>query len=373
MAEAFIFLRGASFGLLVLMCLRLLFAYRHNLTGRLMLALCVGLGAYSVAPLLDSAPAWQHISVLIAITIPASFWLFSRALFSDSADNSRQPSLPTVLGIVAFVSISFASYWLHSVMADDSHESSNALLLFYISYAIRMTYIVLALAVIVAHWRQDLVESRRRLRLFVIATTGVYILGVAFIELLLGVESAPLTIELPGAILMLTMLLVANFWLAQSDPDTLSATLGINTAVAESAATTERSLAQQPGAGKEALSLTQTRWLKSLQQYIEGDKGYHTNDLTIRSLSLHLSIPEHLLRRLINQHLGYRNFNDYLNHYRIADAAARLSDQEQERLPILTIALEVGYASLTPFNRAFKAKFDQTPSEYRRGKKNEIV
>jgi AraC-like DNA-binding protein len=107
--------------------------------------------------------------------------------------------------------------------------------------------------------------------------------------------------------------------------------------------------------------------MNALQQQMEGESAYHDSTLTIRKLAEQLTIPEHQLRRLINRHLGYRNFNDYLNRYRIDEAARRLADPVQERLPILTIALEVGYASLTPFNRAFKARHQQTPSEFRRG------
>ena len=99
---------------------------------------------------------------------------------------------------------------------------------------------------------------------------------------------------------------------------------------------------------------------------MERDLAYRNCELTIRKLGEELSIPEHHLRRLINRHLGYRNFNDYLNRYRIGEAATRLADPQQERLPILTIALEAGYASLPPFNRAFKAYHQKTPSEYRR-------
>ena len=35
-------------------------------------------------------------------------------------------------------------------------------------------------------------------------------------------------------------------------------------------------------------------------------------------------------------------------------------------VPILTIALDAGFASLGPFNRAFKAETGLTPTEYRR-------
>jgi AraC-like DNA-binding protein len=35
-------------------------------------------------------------------------------------------------------------------------------------------------------------------------------------------------------------------------------------------------------------------------------------------------------------------------------------------VPILTIALDTGFGSIGPFNRAFKAHTGLTPSEYRR-------
>lgn len=99
---------------------------------------------------------------------------------------------------------------------------------------------------------------------------------------------------------------------------------------------------------------------------MEKEEHYKNNDLTIRSLADNINIPEHHLRRLINQHLGFRNFNDYLNRFRIKEASVRLTDPEQARLPITTIAIESGYSSLTTFNKAFKAINEMTPTEYRR-------
>lgn len=75
-------------------------------------------------------------------------------------------------------------------------------------------------------------------------------------------------------------------------------------------------------------------------------------------------MTEHKLRRLINKELGYRNFNQYLNRYRIDEASKRLISEAD--LPILTIALDVGFNSLSSFNKAFKEKHQQTPTEFRR-------
>ena len=69
---------------------------------------------------------------------------------------------------------------------------------------------------------------------------------------------------------------------------------------------------------------------------------------------------------LINEGLGHRNFNAFLNRYRIEEAKAALADPTQKDVPIVTIAMDCGFKSLGPFNRAFKVDTGQTPSEFRR-------
>ena len=114
------------------------------------------------------------------------------------------------------------------------------------------------------------------------------------------------------------------------------------------------------------LSHTESAWLSELRRVIETEHGYRRPDLGIAALAEELRIPEHLLRRLINRRLGYRNFRDFINSYRLEEAARRLREPADERLPILTIALDSGFASIAPFNRAFRARYGMTPSEYRR-------
>jgi AraC-like DNA-binding protein len=87
--------------------------------------------------------------------------------------------------------------------------------------------------------------------------------------------------------------------------------------------------------------------------------------LTISLLAERIDIPEHRLRRLINQGLGYRNFNAFLNDHRIAEAQRRLSDPSRAREQIIQHAYALGYASLAPFNRAFRERLGTSPSAYR--------
>lgn len=94
--------------------------------------------------------------------------------------------------------------------------------------------------------------------------------------------------------------------------------------------------------------------------------AYRDEGLTIGALAQRVAIPEHRLRRLINQGLGFRNYAAFLNARRIADAQAQLADPSRARTPILTLALDLGYGSVGPFNRAFKEATGMTPTEWRR-------
>ena len=65
-------------------------------------------------------------------------------------------------------------------------------------------------------------------------------------------------------------------------------------------------------------------------------------------------------------HLGFRNFAAFVNARRIDAAKARLADPTQARESVSTIAFDLGFGSLGPFNRAFKEVTGQTPTEWRR-------
>lgn len=96
------------------------------------------------------------------------------------------------------------------------------------------------------------------------------------------------------------------------------------------------------------------------------ERIYRQEGLAIGTLAARFDVPEYRLRRAINEGLGYRNFNAFLNHYRIDDAKTALSDMAQREVPVLTIAMDAGFQSIGPFNRAFKAETGMTPSEFRR-------
>ncbi len=106
--------------------------------------------------------------------------------------------------------------------------------------------------------------------------------------------------------------------------------------------------------------------LRRLEHLMTVERAYRREGLTIGPLATELGVPEYRLRQLINEGLGHRNFNAFLNRYRIEEAKAALADPEQKEVPVLTIALDAGFQSIGPFNRAFKTDTDMTPTEFRR-------
>ena len=105
---------------------------------------------------------------------------------------------------------------------------------------------------------------------------------------------------------------------------------------------------------------------KSFDAVFKEGQLYREAGLTISMLAKKLNLPEYRLRAFIHKQLGYRNFNAMLHQYRIEDASNALSEIENITVPVLTIALSVGYQSITPFNNAFREIKGMTPSEYRK-------
>lgn len=93
---------------------------------------------------------------------------------------------------------------------------------------------------------------------------------------------------------------------------------------------------------------------------------YAEADLRVADLARLTGEPEYKVTQSITGTLGFSNFNQMVNSYRIAEAKRRLTDPTLAHLPILTIALDCGFGSIGPFNRAFKANTGMTPQEYRR-------
>jgi AraC-like DNA-binding protein len=198
----------------------------------------------------------------------------------------------------------------------------------------------------------DLVEDRRRLRP-VLALGAALSAGIVVIAELFWHGAV---VAAPGSVINAAGLLVMAFIFAFTNP-------------MQGAPSPEAAPAPAP-AMPPPIDSRDAPVLAALARLMEDDKAYRESGLSVGALAARLTIPEYRLRRLINGQLGHRNFASFVNGYRLAEAQAALADPSQADVPVLTIALDTGFQSIGPFNRAFKAATGATPTEYRRARLN---
>lgn len=104
---------------------------------------------------------------------------------------------------------------------------------------------------------------------------------------------------------------------------------------------------------------------RRIEEMLREERLYLEPDLKVAGLAKRLLEPEYKVSRAVTAGLGIANFNRLVNRYRIEHARNLLEKPAQAHRPILDIALESGFASLGPFNRAFKETTGLTPRRYR--------
>jgi AraC-like DNA-binding protein len=218
----------------------------------------------------------------------------------------------------------------------------------------------------------DLDTFRRRLRVAVPVVALLYLGTVALAWTFEWREEAP-TATAIGLLSGQVALKLAWLALSVGAPSPVARLLGLRDATPPSPLHSLTVVTPAGGRFTEAMRASragvqdaqQARQAEQVLQAMVRDRLYRRHGLSIGALAEHLGVPEHRLRTLINGQLGFKNFSAFLNHYRVREVAKRLRDPADAHLPVLTIALDAGYASIGPFNRAFREAFGLTPTEYR--------
>ncbi|MEO1040121.1 MAG: helix-turn-helix domain-containing protein [Pseudomonadota bacterium] len=100
-----------------------------------------------------------------------------------------------------------------------------------------------------------------------------------------------------------------------------------------------------------------------LDALVRREQLYLKSDLKVADIARLLHAPEYKVTRAITGALRAPNFNQFINRLRV-DHARRLMEDDPH-LSILAVAFDSGFASIGPFNRAFKAITGRTPRAYR--------
>lgn len=96
---------------------------------------------------------------------------------------------------------------------------------------------------------------------------------------------------------------------------------------------------------------------------METDKSYLNPELNLSDLAIQTKMTRGQLSEIINSCFG-KNFNDFVNEYRVEAFKNMLKENKHEQLSLLGIAQECGFNSKATFNRVFKKLTNYSPTEY---------
>ena len=348
MAIADLILRMASVVMLAFLAIVWWRDLRGHLAGPLLAVFCFGVASYLLCPPL--ARTWQLGLIEVPFFIgcfgaAVFFWLMSRALFDDAFRLRLRH-----FGLLLLAESLHGGRWLINQGAAGVEWGVDLAAILLIAHQLlSLTLIVAALLQAQLGRAADMVEARRRFRGVFVGISGGYSLIVVATELYFRSQAAGPALELlnVGVIFLIVFSFVVA--MTQLRPELRPAVVGPAPAIPDA-----------------PIHEADAPLLEALRRQIEDSQGYRQDDLTIGRLADQLGSQEYLLRRITNNTLGFRNFNEFLNQYRLAEVRGRLTDPAYAHLPILTIAMDCGFASLGPFNRAFKQTTGMTPSEFRR-------
>ncbi|MEL6507130.1 MAG: AraC family transcriptional regulator [Pseudomonadota bacterium] len=331
--------RFSGVGLLTLLAILTWRDHRRWVSAPYLVLSCISVTALFLGYTLDP------LRLPMAVHIPARFidlpnlvfvWLFALSLFDD-----RFRLQPWHI----FVGVAYTAPILWSRLAD-FEVVARPPLLFYIYGACSSLLLVGHLCVATLRGRaDDLLTARRASRLyFVLLITAVTALA-AISEILLPADGifGPRTAKVLS---IWPAIFWGCLWMLRFKP--------------EAAAFQAR-----PRSGR-TLDQRDAALCQCLTDHMLAAAPFRDPALTISALSRQIGISETRLRKLINSQLGHRNFSAFINGYRIDAVKAAFADPNTSSLPILSIATDCGFNSLSVFNKAFRESEGMTPSAYRK-------
>lgn len=333
--------------LVAVMILKLIPALRSR-RALFALGLLVCSGAYLAAWQIHALelPRAARLALLAAVVAqPVFFWLFTNELFDDRFRLRWYHAL-LIAGKFVLAGALVFNRPIVNIFTTFSPEAFPRLIP---NFFYTLGFVAHALAVTLRTDRSDLVEPRRRLRRMLLAVAAALILHAILSAAVLRPAGFGMEADAVGLIAITVLLLASVAWGDQIWREIFPAPAA--------------KIADAPEADPEIMHLAIEAMDKS--------ELFRTEGLTVTALAAKLSVQEYKLRRAINGGLGYRNFNEYLNFYRMREAKKFLARKENADFPLIHLALQLGYPSPAPFNRAFKEATGMAPGEFR--KKNSMA
>jgi AraC-like DNA-binding protein len=102
----------------------------------------------------------------------------------------------------------------------------------------------------------------------------------------------------------------------------------------------------------------------------EKEKIYLEADLSLADVAQKLKTNISIVSQVVNSGFD-KNFNDFVNFYRIEEFKNKINQPDYQHLTLLGIAFECGFNSKATFNRAFKKLTGEAPNDYAKKGKSE--
>lgn len=316
---------------------------------RLMIALSVGISAYMLTgiPVIQSAPpALLFLLNLASVSTPAIFWLLCKELFQPQTNTSTPIAVLAMMGAyltLRMTGISFLS---------NTHLLEQPLMLVTFTYVPQLVMIGLvshacltALQQIQDNNQEDSATSPKSHILFIL-TLG------ALLFMIISTSALDMRSDLVRIFYFMGIFLAAfafNTQLFKLEPALAQLFIHGNST-------------QLPI----SLSPSEQQQYQRMMDALRKDRLYARPGLTLRHVADALQMREYRLREFINKTLGYRNFNQFVNAFRLELACEKLSLPPNDKVLISAIAWDLGYSSPSTFNKVFKKRFGVTPSEFRK-------
>lgn len=341
------------------MCLFFLSYHRQQLIGRLLALYSFCLASYALTSLVDGSvyPTLDFLLMRVATMAPAALWLLALFLFVDNARVSKP-----IIGVMAFY-FTLRGFGAYFGTGDSPSFETIYLVCYVLPQIIMMGFCGHAVYLAIQDLGNDLVESRRRVRVPFVVAMGMLVTAILVRGFVVAYQHyadqfslsiTPMPMELLFFYMFL-ITLVFNITSMRLQNDAQQVILLPREQ-------TNRYLSPVPNTTNK---VDNPALVQRIYEVLKQEKLYARPGLTIGELAERMTIQEYRLRRLINKQLGYRNFNQFLNEFRIQEACKRLATASDHREQIAIIAFDVGYAALSSFNKAFKDLMRVTPTQYR--------
>ncbi|NVK21526.1 MAG: AraC family transcriptional regulator [Kangiellaceae bacterium] len=102
--------------------------------------------------------------------------------------------------------------------------------------------------------------------------------------------------------------------------------------------------------------------LQEVKEKVKKEALYRNSELTLATLAEYIGVSVHHLSETLNQQ-GGKNFNQFINEYRVAEVCEQLKQKNKRNL--IDLALDAGFSSKSSFNATFKKLTGKAPSVYR--------